>query len=86
MMNDVVSRNNVPLSLEVTSECNLKCLHCFARGRTAESATLSQEIAMEIISEGFELAYRRLHLTGGEPFLWDSLFGFVDFEDPFLVI
>jgi len=40
---------------------------------------LSQEIAMEIISEGFELAYRRLHLTGGEPFLWDSLFGFVDF-------
>jgi MoaA/NifB/PqqE/SkfB family radical SAM enzyme len=31
-----------------------------------------------LIREGYEAGYRQLHITGGEPLLWDGLFGVFD--------
>lgn len=66
------------LSIEVTTHCNGDCLHCFARAKTGEPTDLSPDLVKKIISEGYDKAYRQLHITGGEPLLWRGLFGALD--------
>ena len=67
------------LSIEVTSHCNIDCLHCFVRGENAEQSSLSFAVVKDIISEGYDTGYRRLHLTGGEPLLWNNLLKTLDY-------
>jgi len=62
------------LSIEVTNHCNSICSHCFVRAGISERSSLSVGLVKDIISEGYDLNYRHLHLTGGEPLLWDGLF------------
>lgn len=62
------------LSIEVTRRCNLDCLHCYVRGDINEQSSLSFIVVKNILSEGNAAGYRHLHLTGGEPFLWENLF------------
>ena len=61
------------LSIEVTTCCNTACLHCFARAGQTRPLSLPVELVKNIIAEGYSTGYRRLHITGGEPLLWDSL-------------
>lgn len=78
------------LGIEVTSKCNSACLHCFARSETSGTSSLSSSLVMQIIREGYGAAYRRLHITGGEPLLWEGLIDVLDYafllgyEDVFL--
>jgi MoaA/NifB/PqqE/SkfB family radical SAM enzyme len=67
------------LSIEVTTECNNACSHCFARLGTAENTSLPIDIVKQIIQEAYDTGYRRLHLTGGEPLLWEGLFEILDY-------
>jgi MoaA/NifB/PqqE/SkfB family radical SAM enzyme len=67
------------LSIEVTTHCNSACLHCFARGRNSEHYSLPIDLVKEIIIEGYNLEYRDLHITGGEPLLWEGLYEALDF-------
>ena len=66
------------LSIEVTTQCNNVCLHCFARARNSKHYSLSVDLVKEIITEGYNAAYRHLHITGGEPLLWKGLFVTLD--------
>jgi MoaA/NifB/PqqE/SkfB family radical SAM enzyme len=66
------------LSIEVTTECNNHCRHCFVRANIKESTSLSPETTGSIIEEGYDLGYRHLHITGGEPLLWKPLFSLLD--------
>lgn len=68
------------LSIEVTTHCNIACTHCFARAGNADGYSLSIELAKEIIAEGYGAGYRRLHITGGEPLLWEGLFDVLDYS------
>jgi MoaA/NifB/PqqE/SkfB family radical SAM enzyme len=61
------------LSIEVTTRCNLNCLHCLVQSEKRESILLSLPLVQDILRAGYDAGYRRLHLTGGEPLLWDSL-------------
>jgi len=65
------------LSIEVNTHCNINCRHCFVK-TTRPQASLSLDTVKEIIQEGHALGYRRLHVTGGEPLLWDGLFDALD--------
>jgi len=67
------------IGIEVTTYCNSTCLHCFARAGISEPSSLSLGVAKEIINEGYHAAYRRLHITGGEPLLWEGLFELLDY-------
>jgi MoaA/NifB/PqqE/SkfB family radical SAM enzyme len=67
------------LSIEVTTKCNSKCIHCFARAGLAKRSSLNPGTAKSAIAEGYELGYRRLHLTGGEPLLWPHFDGILDY-------
>ena len=66
------------LSIEVTTHCNIQCLHCFVNGRNDQKLSLSLDVVRDIIKEGYDLEYRRLHITGGEPLLWSELFEVLD--------
>lgn len=55
--------------LEVTTSCNLKCIHCYANSGMKSS----KEIMMEkdwkrVMKESYVLGCRRLQFIGGEPF------------------
>jgi MoaA/NifB/PqqE/SkfB family radical SAM enzyme len=67
------------LSIEVTTHCNSSCSHCFVRARGKKKNTLSPKLVQTIIREGYEAGYRRLHLTGGEPLLWEGLLKILDY-------
>lgn len=61
------------LSIEVTTCCNTACLHCFARAGKFRPLSLSVDLVKKIIAEGYDIGYRHLHITGGEPLLWERL-------------
>jgi MoaA/NifB/PqqE/SkfB family radical SAM enzyme len=69
---------DVRLGIEVTTECNIRCPHCFARSGISRDASLPTERVKEIARDGHEIGYRLLHLTGGEPLLWKGLFEVLD--------
>jgi MoaA/NifB/PqqE/SkfB family radical SAM enzyme len=67
------------LGIEVTNRCNSLCSHCFVRAASTERSSLPLDSVKNIISEGHDLNYRHLHLTGGEPLLWDGLWEALNF-------
>lgn len=67
------------LSIEVTTHCNIDCLHCFVHGKNVGQSSLSFSVVKDIINEGYDSGYRRLHLTGGEPLLWNKLIKTLDY-------
>jgi MoaA/NifB/PqqE/SkfB family radical SAM enzyme len=67
------------LSIEVTTRCNSSCSHCFARSGISRHSSLPVELVKEILVEGYDAGYRHLHITGGEPLLWEGLFETLDY-------
>jgi len=67
------------LDIEVTTRCNGSCLHCFARSGISRSSSLPICLVKEIITEAYHAGYRHLHITGGEPLLWEGLFETVEY-------
>ncbi|MBU4492074.1 MAG: radical SAM protein, partial [Euryarchaeota archaeon] len=67
------------LSIEVTTHCNIDCLHCFVRCNDTAQSSLSFSVVEDSISEGYDAGFRRLHLTGGEPLLWNKLLKTLDY-------
>lgn len=66
------------LSIEVTTRCTHECRHCFARAGKQATTDLSLVNALSAVDEAYDLGYRHLHLTGGEPLLWHQLFELLD--------
>ncbi len=67
------------LSVEVTTHCNSSCSHCFVRARGPHRSSLAPNLVRTMLREGHEAGYRHLHVTGGEPLLWDGLLGIFDY-------
>ena len=67
------------LSIEVTTHCNSACRHCFARAGIPQPSSLPIGLVKAIITDGYNAAYRHLHITGGEPLLWEGLYESLDF-------
>lgn len=67
------------ISIEVTTHCNSNCPHCFARAGMPGYSSLSPGLVKEIIAEGHAAGFRHLHITGGEPLLWEGLFDALDY-------
>lgn len=67
------------LAIEVTTRCNSSCLHCFARSGISRHSILPVDLVKQIMVEGYDVGYRHLHITGGEPLLWKGLFEALDY-------
>ncbi|HID95241.1 MAG TPA: radical SAM protein [Candidatus Latescibacteria bacterium] len=65
--------------LELTSYCNLRCIHCYAGAEDRQQSDgLSTGEWKDLIREGAALGCRRLQFTGGEATLRDDLFELVE--------
>jgi sulfatase maturation enzyme AslB (radical SAM superfamily) len=65
------------LSIEVTSSCDNMCRYCFTGVSRDRSRMMDLNIALDFMKEGFDLGFRTLHISGGEPLLWDHLHDFI---------
>lgn len=66
------------LSIELTTRCGNACAHCFVRARPGGHADMPFDTAAAVLRDAREAGYRSVHLTGGEPLLWNGLYGLVD--------
>ncbi|PKL39877.1 MAG: hypothetical protein CVV44_06555 [Spirochaetae bacterium HGW-Spirochaetae-1] len=66
------------VSIEISTRCNSSCSHCFARAGRGRDFSLDHDTAAAILREAFTLGYHRLHITGGEPFLYESILELLD--------
>jgi radical SAM protein with 4Fe4S-binding SPASM domain len=75
-----VGRSPIPslrsLELQLTSRCNLRCLHCY-QGEPAP-VDLPFTAATKIVGEFTGMAGLRLLISGGEPMLYPHLLEFLD--------
>jgi uncharacterized Fe-S cluster-containing radical SAM superfamily protein len=72
LVNPVVNHNPLDfLWLELTNQCNLRCVHCYAEsGPNAKvSNALSTEEYAQLLVQSFELGCRKVQFIGGEPTL-----------------
>lgn len=67
------------LSVEVTTRCDSACSHCFVRARGAGGESIPLDLTRQLLHEGYDLGYRDLHITGGEPLLWRGLSQLLDY-------
>ena len=68
--------------LELTSKCNLRCLHCYAKGEinnNLNNSDLDTKFWEKIIKEGSYLNCHKMQFIGGEPFLRKDLFNLADY-------
>ena len=81
-----VSHNyTIPVvSLKITNECNLKCLHCSSDSGLPLRNELTLEEIQNLIGELAQIGVKRVTLSGGEPTIrkdsWDIL-GYLDDAD-----
>jgi len=64
------------LELQVTSRCNLACLHCYQG--TASAVDLPLEAAVSIVGRLEEMGGLKLLISGGEPMLYPPIFELID--------
>jgi MoaA/NifB/PqqE/SkfB family radical SAM enzyme len=69
------------LQLELTNQCNLKCVHCYSESapHTGESDALKMFDYQLLIQDGYSLGARSIQFLGGEPTLNRDLVKLIDF-------
>lgn len=70
------------LWLEMLSECNLSCVHCYAATSSTEHTrrqSLAHQDWLDLIHQASDLGCRRIQFTGGEPLLYTDLFQLASF-------
>jgi radical SAM protein with 4Fe4S-binding SPASM domain len=57
------------LSLELTTECNLRCRHCYRESDSSQHDFFPTADLLKLLTELHRLGLRTVELTGGEPLL-----------------
>jgi radical SAM protein with 4Fe4S-binding SPASM domain len=61
------------LWMEITPQCNLRCIHCYAESGPDQQGGLSTGVLTRVLDQAGALGYRRVQFTGGECTLRDDL-------------
>ncbi len=70
-------KKNDKFRMKVTDRCNFSCSFCHAEGgKNAEDIIINQHLYKAI--ELLRPLYSRVHITGGEPFIYDKLDNILD--------
>ena len=68
------------LTVELTSSCNEKCIHCYIPSEIRREKTkLPIEKVLSIIDDFLSMGGKRIAFTGGEAFLYNDLMDIVDY-------
>ncbi|MEM5882767.1 MAG: radical SAM protein [Candidatus Aenigmatarchaeota archaeon] len=70
------------LQWDVTGRCNLNCKHC-RRGNENKNSELSFGQGVKLLKEAKKLGIEIFNFSGGEPFLRDDIFHFIDMASNF---
>lgn len=62
------------IHFELTSRCNMKCLHCYQESYLGQSKDLTFEEIRKLVREMRELQVEKVGISGGEPFMRSDLF------------
>ena len=54
------------LWIEVTSRCNLRCIHCYAESHEEPTYELNTASIIDWLNQAFDLGCRKIQFTGGE--------------------
>lgn len=55
------------LRFGITSRCNIRCRYCLPAGPQGVITQPSLEEAIEVLQAAYDIGFRRVHYTGGEP-------------------
>jgi len=61
------------LFVEVTGNCNERCLHCYAEAGPKVHESLSRDSLLAIVDDAAALGFSTIQFTGGDPFLHPDL-------------
>ncbi len=74
------SKKPIPVTvLNVTSKCNLKCVHCYADAGIGRKGELSYAEIQNFIDDIAEMGVSVLLISGGEPMLRDDIFDIIEY-------
>lgn len=66
------------ITLELTQRCPNRCIHCSSLSCPEAMTQLPLDIAKEVIDDAAELGAGTICISGGEPFVYDSLLEVVE--------
>lgn len=69
--------------LELTNQCNLQCVHCYAESgpRAVNNDIMEISDYMRVIDESFDIGCRMIQFIGGEPTLNNDLSNLIIYAD-----
>ena len=67
------------LWIEVTSSCNLRCIHCYADGGPRQDQGLPFDVLIKIIDDAASLGCKAIQFTGGECVLRSDLLDLIKY-------
>lgn len=67
------------ISAELTKQCDLRCIHCYADAGPPQVNELSTERWLEILDEFYRLGCQTVNLTGGDPLAHPDIYDILDF-------
>lgn len=56
------------ICLEIIGKCGLNCIHCSTRSNPENTTILDLNIISKTLSEGIEIGFNELAISGGDPF------------------
>ena len=65
--------------IEVTTACNLKCIHCYEGESLTKATEMPIETFVKIVDELYNYGVRKIQLIGGEPLTACALKDFLDY-------
>lgn len=74
------------LHIELTGQCNLKCVYCFQadwNDKDRIKKELSSKQIFSLIDQGKEIGCKTITITGGEPFLRDNIWQIIEYAKDF---
>lgn len=64
--------------VEITSECNLRCIHCYNDSGAGKNEHMTIDVFSKIIEYVSQTNYRNIAISGGEPLLNPQFYRFID--------
>lgn len=59
--------------IELTGQCNERCVHCYAESAPTVTDALERDVAMRVVAEAVASGFKRVQFTGGDPLLCEFL-------------
>ena len=77
-MSKKIKYNLIGAYIELTTECNLRCLHCYNESGH-KMATISKEDLANVCASLKQAGQEHITFSGGEPFLHEDLLEYINF-------